>query len=281
MNDTLTSLTAQGTLVFIGGGNMGRSLIGGLIARGIAPERIIVVDPSESTRDGLHADFGIRTSADASDVLQDAALVLLAVKPQLMRAVCQTLATKLPADAVAVSIAAGITVAQLDAWLGGARAVVRAMPNTPSLLGAGATGLYANDRTNSPQRMLASVVLDAVGITVWLDDEAHMDLVTALSGSGPAYIFLLAEAMQTAAVSLGLPEAAARALAAQTCLGAGRMLTEADEDATTLRERVTSPGGTTQAALGSLINDGFSAIVARAIKSAADRGAELSSQAGR
>lgn len=278
MNDSIP--LPSGTLAFIGGGNMGRSLIGGLIARGIAPERIVVADPSETVRDGLIADFGIRAATSASDAVQDAALMLLAVKPQVMREVCEALAPAWPADAVAVSIAAGITTGQLDAWLGGQRAVVRAMPNTPALLGAGASGLFANPRTTSAQRLLADAVLGAVGISVWLQDEAQMDAVTALSGSGPAYFFLLTEAMQAAAVELGLSEAAARALATQTCLGAGRMLAESGEDAATLRQRVTSPGGTTQAALESFYGDDFSAIVARALAAATRRGAELSALAG-
>ncbi len=280
MNDHTSLPIFHGNLVFIGGGNMGRSLIGGLVARGIDPARIVVVDPTATVREGLVSDFGIQTFATADAAMPDAALVLLAVKPQIMRTVCQGLSTQLPDRAVAVSIAAGITTAQLDDWLGGDRAIVRAMPNTPALLGAGATGLHANTRVSTEQRLLASVVLDAVGISVWLEDEAHMDVVTALSGSGPAYFFLLAEAMQAAAVELGLPEAAARALAAQTCLGAGRMLVESNEDAATLRQRVTSPGGTTQAALDSLVGEQFEAIVARALACATRRGAELSAQAG-
>lgn len=270
----------SGTLAFIGGGNMGRSLIGGLIARGIAPGRIVVADPSDTARGKLIADFGIRAVAHASEAIHDAALVLLAVKPQVMRDVCQSLAVDFPERSVAVSIAAGITTIQLDTWLGGGRAVVRAMPNTPALLGAGATGLYANARTTPEQRQLASAVLGAVGICEWLDKESLVDVVTALSGSGPAYFFLLAEAMQTAAVELGLPESTARTLAAQTCLGAGRMLVEAGEDAATLRQRVTSPGGTTQAALDCFAHEGLRAIVARALDAATRRGAELSAQAG-
>ena len=270
----------SGTLAFIGGGNMGRSLIGGLIARGIAPGRIVVADPSDTAREKLIADFGIRAVAHASEAIHDAALVLLAVKPQVMRDVCQSLAVDFPERSVAVSIAAGITTIQLDTWLGGGRAVVRAMPNTPALLGAGATGLYANARTTPEQRQLASAVLGAVGICEWLDKESLVDVVTALSGSGPAYFFLLAEAMQTAAVELGLPASTARTLAAQTCLGAGRMLIEAGEDAATLRQRVTSPGGTTQAALDCFAHEGFRAIVARALDAATRRGAELSAQAG-
>lgn len=277
---TAPAADAKATLLFIGGGNMGRSLIGGLIARGTPPARIVAVDPSPTARDGLAAEFGIRTAQDAADALPEAALVMLAVKPQVMKPVCESLAGKFPSDAVAVSIAAGIRTEQLDAWLGGTRAVVRAMPNTPALLGAGATGLFANARVSAPQRALAERVLGAVGACVWIGQEAHMDLVTALSGSGPAYFFLLTEAMQAAAQRLGLPPDAARLLAAQTCLGAGRMLSESGEDAATLRQRVTSPGGTTQAALESFERDGFADLVARAIEAAALRGTELSAQAG-
>lgn len=280
MNASTARPSPNDTLVFIGGGNMGRSLIGGLIARGMSPARIVAIDPSAAIRTGLANDFGIRTAADATAVPGEAALVLLAVKPQIMREVCRSLAPSLPGHAVAVSIAAGITSAQLEAWLGGQRAVVRAMPNTPALLGAGATGLFANAHTSQAQRLLAGEVLDAVGISVWLEDESRMDVVTALSGSGPAYFFLLAEALQEAAIEQGLPEAAARALVSQTCFGAGRMLLESGEDATELRRRVTSPGGTTQAALESFAQDGFAAIVARAVEAATRRGAALSAQAG-
>lgn len=267
-------------IAFIGGGNMGRSLIGGLIGRGVAAERIVVADPSESARTGLQLDFGVRTTAQPAEAVSAAGLVMLAVKPQVMPDVCRALASHFPDDALAVSIAAGITVAQLDAWLGGQRAIVRAMPNTPALLGAGATGLFANARVNASQRALADAVLGTAGLCVWVEQEAQMDLVTALSGSGPAYFFLLTEAMQAAAQQLGLAPGAARALATQTALGAGRMLAEAGEDAATLRQRVTSPGGTTQAALESFARDEFSAIVARALTAAAERGAALSAQAG-
>ena len=281
MKSSTHPVESDGLLLFIGGGNMGRSLIGGLIARGTPAARIVAVDPSDSARESLAAEWGIGTASEATAALPRAALVMLAVKPQVMRPVCESLAAAFPPQAVAVSIAAGITTTQLDAWLGGDRAVVRAMPNTPALLGAGATGLFANARVAPPQRALADAVLGAVGVSVWLEDEAHINLVTALSGSGPAYVFLLAEAMQAAAQRLGLPPEAARVLAAQTCLGAGRMLTESGEAAATLRERVTSPGGTTQAALDSFARDGFSGIVARAIEAAALRGSALSAQAGR
>ncbi len=280
MNESISTLLARSRLAFIGGGNMGRSLIGGLVVRGMDPAHIAVTDPVAEVRDGLANDFGVRTGVDATAILADADLVLLAVKPQVMREVCRSLAVAFPRDAIALSIAAGITTTQLDVWLGGDRAIVRAMPNTPALLGAGATGLHANARVDAAGRLLASAVLDTVGISVWIDEEKQMDVVTALSGSGPAYFFLLVEAMQAAAVELGLPAATAHALATQTCLGAGRMLSEGDEDASILRQRVTSPGGTTQAALESFSREDFAAIVARALVAATRRGAELSSLAG-
>jgi pyrroline-5-carboxylate reductase len=262
-------------LVFIGGGNMARSLIGGMLGRGHPADRIHVAEPNAEARDALQRDYGIATGADNAAAAADADLLLLAVKPQVLSTVCRSVADALPAAALTVSIAAGIGTAQIDRWLGGERPVVRAMPNTPALLGAGATGLYANARVTAAQRRQADAVLSAVGLCVWIEDEALMDAVTALSGSGPAYVFLLAEAMQAAAEREGLPAAAARTLTAQTLFGAARMLGEGSEDAATLRARVTSPGGTTQAAIAAFEGGGFRELVAGAIGAATRRGAEL------
>ncbi len=265
------------TLAFIGGGNMARSLIGGLIARGHAPEAIHVAEPVDALRDALVRDFGVRVHASAADAAADADVWLLAVKPQVMRTVCGDLSVLAQARRpLAISIAAGITAEQLEGWLGGGVAVVRAMPNTPALLGAGITGLYANDRADAAQRDAAAALLAAVGPTVAIADEALMDAVTAVSGSGPAYVFLLAEAMQAAGEAEGLPSDAARRLAAQTLLGAARMLTESGEDAGVLRARVTSPNGTTQAAIETFQAGGFEALVAKAIHAATERGRQLS-----
>jgi pyrroline-5-carboxylate reductase len=266
-------------IAFIGGGNMARSLIGGLLARGHAAGHMQVAEPNATARAALEQEFGVATTADNAVAASTADLVMLAVKPQVMADVCRTLAPALPRDAVAVSIAAGITSAQLDGWLGGDRAVVRAMPNTPALLGAGATGLFANPRVSAAQRAAADLVLGAVGLTVWIDDETKMDVVTALSGSGPAYLFLLAEAMQAGAQAQGLQADAARALATQTLLGAARMLDESDEPAATLRARVTSPGGTTQAAIEHFEHGGLRELVAGAIAAATRRGGELARDA--
>ena len=265
------------SLAFIGGGNMARSLIAGLIARGWPSASIHVSEPGKELREALAHDFGVAAHADNVHAASAAALWIFAVKPQVLKAVCQALAkTAQSTRPLIVSMAAGITCAQLELWLGGELAVVRAMPNTPALLGAGATGLFANARTSSRQRDLAENLLHAVGSTAWIDDEALMDAVTALSGSGPAYVFLLAEAMQTAGRAHGLPDEVARKLALQTIFGAARMLLESGEPADVLRQRVTSPGGTTQAAIESLESGGFRTLINAAIATATQRGAELS-----
>jgi pyrroline-5-carboxylate reductase len=266
-------------IAFIGGGNMARSLVGGLIARGAAPAKLAVSEPQAALREALARAFGIPTHADNRAAVNGADLVVLAVKPQAMRSVCEGLAG-IDTDTIVVSIAAGITCDQIARWLRHGGAIVRCMPNTPALLGAGATGLHATPATRPDQREAAAAVLASVGLCVWIEDEACMDAVTALSGSGPAYVFLLAEAMQEAGVAMGLPAEAATVLTRQTLLGAARMLDESGEPASTLRERVTSPGGTTQAALERFEADGFRAIVRRALAAAQARGAELSRQLG-
>jgi pyrroline-5-carboxylate reductase len=266
-----------GTLAFIGGGNMARSLIGGLVAGGWPASAIQVAEPHAPFRDDLAREFGVQVHADNADAAGRAAVWLFAVKPQVLRGAAENLAALAQArQPLLISIAAGITSGQLERWLGGGLAVVRAMPNTPALLGAGATGLFANARVGSEQRALAERLLKVAGLTVWLEDEAQMDAVTALSGSGPAYVFLLAEAKQAAGEAQGLPRAAARALTLQTLHGAARMLVESGDDAELLRQRVTSPGGTTQAALEAFEAGGFRALVARAIAAASERGRALS-----
>jgi len=267
------------TLAFIGGGNMARSLIGGLVARGVAPQRIRVAEPVPALREALAADFGVQVFDNAANAADGADLWLMAVKPQVMREVCATLAGHTAHAPLVLSIAAGITVAQLQRWLGdstGTLPVIRAMPNTPALLGAGITGAYASAAVSAAQRERAQALLEAAGPSVWIDDEARMDAVTAVSGSGPAYVFLLAEAMQAAAERQGLPADTARALVSQTLLGAATMLTQLDEPADVLRTRVTSPGGTTQAAIERFEAGGLRALVDEAIAAATRRGAELS-----
>lgn len=275
MTDSPERLAAP--VVFIGGGNMARSLVGGLIARGVDASKIRVVDPNVGIRDALARDFGIDVYADAADAVDGAATWVLATKPQVLRSVCESLAATAQATRpLVLSIAAGITATQLERWLGGDVAVVRTMPNTPALLGAGVTGLFANAQVDAAGRAHAQTLLASAGRTVWIDDEARMDAVTGTSGSGPAYVFLLAEAMEDAAIAQGLPAEDARTLVVQTVLGAARMLAESGEAPAELRRRVTSPGGTTQAAIETFEAGGLRALVGDAIANATRRGGELS-----
>ena len=265
------------SIAFIGGGNMARSLVGGLVSRGRDAGAIRVSEPMPALREALHRDFGVQVVDGNADAVAGAGTWVLAVKPQVLRGVCEALAPLAQQERpLVVSIAAGITATQLERWLGGGIAVVRCMPNTPALLGAGVTGLFANARVDAAGREAAAALLSAAGETVWIEDETRMDAVTAVSGSGPAYVFLLAEAMQAAALREGLPADAARTLVLQTVLGAARMLTEGDADATELRKRVTSPGGTTQAAIETFEAAGFRELVEAAIHAATQRGRELS-----
>ncbi|MGC1549259.1 MAG: pyrroline-5-carboxylate reductase [Rhodanobacter sp.] len=268
-------------IAFIGGGNMARSLIGGLLKTGIAASTISVAEPLAEARESLGREFGVAAFAENRLAAAEADVLLLAVKPQVMPAIHTELRDTLQRNRpLLISIAAGVRLDQLERWFG-ALPIVRCMPNTPALIGAGATGLCANSRVSPPQRAMAQHILDAAGMTRWIDDERLMDTVTALSGSGPAYFFALVEALEDAAVAQGLPRDTARALAAQTCLGAGRMLVEGGEDPGVLRQRVTSPNGTTQAALESFNADSLPRIVARGVAAATRRGEELAAQLDR
>ncbi len=261
---------------FIGGGNMARSLVGGLIAGGIDATRISVAEPDESKRDELSTRFGIATSQDNGTVASDVEVLVLAVKPQVMRQVVTGLAATLHEPApLLISIAAGVRAASMLRWLGQPLALVRAMPNTPALVRSGATALYASPEVSEEQRSRAESIMRAVGQTLWIDDEGLMDAVTALSGSGPAYFFLFMEALEQAAKELGLPPEAARLLTLETAQGAARMALSSDEGPALLRKRVTSPGGTTEAALGAFAEGGFETLVARAVRAACERSAEL------
>ncbi|MGH8172527.1 MAG: pyrroline-5-carboxylate reductase [Rhodanobacteraceae bacterium] len=268
-----------GPIAFIGGGNMARSLIGALIRGGAHARSIAVAEPDEAARASLAHEFGIATHAANADAVVGAQTIILAVKPQVMRDVCAEIATALgESTPLVITIAAGIRLDQMQTWLGAAMPIVRCMPNTPALIGAGATGLIANSQTNAEQKQRAEAILGAAGRTAWIEREELMDTVTALSGSGPAYFFLLVEALEDAAVAQGLPRETARMLASQTCLGAGRMLVESREAPGTLRERVTSPGGTTAAALDAFGAGGLRELVAKAVDAATRRGQELSAR---
>ncbi len=271
----------KATLSFIGGGNMARSLIGGLIADGWPAAQIHVTDPDPEQLGWLSKRFGISTGTDNSAAVDAADIVVLAVKPQLMRDVASGIAQAVKhSHPLIISIAAGIRATDLERWLGGATALVRCMPNTPALVQSGATALFANPRVTDEQRDSAESILRAVGLTLWLDNETLMDAVTALSGSGPAYFFLILESLQAAGEELGLPADAARLLALQTAFGAAKMALESDEDAATLRRRVTSPGGTTERALQVLEAGDLRGLMEKALTAARDRSRELAEQLG-
>jgi pyrroline-5-carboxylate reductase len=271
---------ASPAIAFIGGGNMARSLIAGLRARGHDGANLRIADPDRDALAALAREYGVVAATDAAHAVAGADAVLLAVKPQVLAQVCADLGQALgSARPTVISIAAGVRSDQIDRWLGGGRAVVRTMPNTPAQLGAGATGLFANAHCVESDRALAQSLLAAVGATVWIDDEDLMDAVTAVSGSGPAYVFRLVEALQGAARAQGLSDEAARTLVLHTVHGAARMALETGEDAGTLRRRVTSPGGTTAAAMQALDAGGFDALVGQAVDAAAARGRELSAPA--
>ncbi|MBZ0222397.1 MAG: pyrroline-5-carboxylate reductase [Dokdonella sp.] len=266
-------------IAFIGGGNMARSLIGALLHGGTPATSVRVGEPNEATRTALAQDFGIEVASGAGSAAREADVLVLAVKPQVMKLVCAEIADGVAARRpLVISIAAGIRLDQFERWLGADTPLVRAMPNTPALIGAGASGLVANARVSPTQREQAAAILGSAGRSVWIEREALMDSVTALSGSGPAYFFLLVEAMIDAAVEQGMPRDVATALAAQTCLGAGRMLVESGEAPGLLRERVTSPGGTTAAALDAFAAGDLRGLVARALDAAQRRGGTLSAQ---
>lgn len=265
---------------FLGGGNMAAALIGGLLAKGFPAADLQVAELSEAGRASLEERFSVRAVPALDEAALACDLLVLAVKPQQMREALAALAGKLSRQVV-VSIAAGLRVDDLSRWLGGHRRLVRCMPNTPALIGAGMTGLYADPSVDEPGRAAAQTVLAAVGDTVWVAHEGQMDAVTALSGSGPAYVFHFIEALEAAGVELGFESAIARRLAIGTVLGAARLASASEDGPAVLRERVTSKGGTTEAALQQMAADGFLPLVSRALKAAEARGRELGDQLGR
>jgi pyrroline-5-carboxylate reductase len=280
---TLSSLS----IALIGGGNMARGIIGGLLGKGASAARICVAEPNETGRLALQGDFGVRTAADNTAAVAGARVVILAVKPQLMSAVVRALAPALQASKpLVISVAAGIRSDRLRQWLGNSAPnagvqVVRTMPNRPALIGAGATGLYADAALSADDRLLAEQVMASTGLTVWVRREDDIDAVTALSGSGPAYFFRLAELMAEAGIAQGLDADVARQLAAQTLAGAGQLVAaEARPDLARMRAEVTSRGGTTEAALNSFAAQGFDSLVGTAMAAAARRSRELAAQFG-
>lgn len=266
-------------ICFIGGGNMATAIIGGLIADGMPAASIEVVDVSSETCARLTRQFGVQAHT-ALDAAQLHRLIVLAVKPQQLLDAAKQLGPRLREQLV-ISIAAGVRTADLSRWLGGYAHIVRTMPNTPAMVGAGITGMYAGAQIGAEQRSQAESVLRAVGAVVWVKDESELDWVTALSGSGPAYVFHFVEALEDAGIKAGLAADVARRLALHTVFGAAKLALEAGEDPAVLRAKVTSKGGTTERALASLAAGGFTDLIARAVNAAAARSKELGDELGR
>lgn len=279
-DNSATSHRSSPRIVFVGGGNMASALIGGLIARGASPTSLQAIDPSASQREALAARFGITTDAASGDHAGQADVIVLAVKPQQMHEAVDALAPQIARQLI-ISVAAGVRATDLSRWLGGYPRIVRTMPNTPALIGLGATGLAMLAGGSSADRRLAESIMQAVGQTVWVDDESMLDAVTALSGSGPAYVFRFIESMIAAGTTLGLSPEQSRQLALQTVSGAAQLASASTEPVSVLRERVTSKGGTTAAALAVFETHGLDAVVAQAMSAARDRSAELGDEFGR
>ena len=270
-------------IAFVGGGNMAAALIAGLAGKLTAGGNIHVIDPHAPALAKLNTQFGVTTAAAADDALRAADVIVLAVKPQSMREVAAQLLPFLDTARapLVLTIAAGIRSSDLARWLGDYPAIVRCMPNTPALIGMGIAGMVASSGVSTAQRAQADAILAAVGTTVWLDDEEKIDLVTAISGSGPAYVFYFIEAMQEAARELGLTAEQGTQLAIATFTGAAQLAANSSEPASVLRERVTSKGGTTYAALTSMEESGVKAAIIKGIKAAAARGRELGEELGK
>jgi pyrroline-5-carboxylate reductase len=268
-------------ITFIGGGHMATSLIGGLRARAIPGSDITVADPVAAQLERLRREFAVLVTADNVAAVRDADAIVLAVKPQEMATVARGIAAEVAARRrLVISIAAGIRLQDLARWLGPNLPLVRTMPNRPALIGAGVTALYADASVTPSERQAAESILAACGVTVWVDTEEQLDVVTAVSGSGPAYFFLLVEALEAAGIRLGLAPDTARRLAVETARGAGRMAAESSDSPAELRAQVTSKGGTTAAALQVLDSADVRAIFAEAVAAAARRSAELARQFG-
>ncbi|MCF6204230.1 MAG: pyrroline-5-carboxylate reductase [Methylococcaceae bacterium] len=266
---------------FIGAGNMASSLINGLIASGQAPSQLWASDINQDTLHTLAENLKINICTDNNNLVNQVDVLVLAVKPQILRLVAESIADVVKGNNVLiVSIAAGISQSSLAEWLGNNCAIVRCMPNTPALVQTGATALHANSRVSDVQKNLAENIMRSVGISLWVDHESELDAVTAVSGSGPAYFFLLMEAMEKASLELGLDENTARLLIQQTALGAAKIALESDETSGQLRQKVTSVGGTTEQAIKTFEENDFSQLVSKALHAARDRSVEMSKELG-
>jgi len=265
---------------FIGAGNMAYALIKGLLSNGFDAKNINVSDSNEELLINRQSELKITTYSDNNSLLDNSDIVVFAVKPQVLSIVCLQLKNKVKPNHLFVSIVAGIRGNDINRWLGGNFALVRTMPNTPALFQSGVTGLFANDLVSNQQKELVTSILSSVGECFWVDDEKLIDAITAISGSGPAYFFLLMQSITQAATALGLDEKTANSLSIQTSLGASLMATKSGKDSKTLRKEVTSPNGTTQAAIESFQDQNFEGIVAAATRAAYDRARELSNDLG-
>ena len=263
---------------FIGAGNMANSLIRGLLAKGTSPALITAADVDASKLATLQQECDI-AAATVEQIASTADVIVLAVKPQVMATVCRSLDTG-KRSPLFVSIAAGITIDHLQSWLGSVAAIVRCMPNTPALVGKGASGLFANPTVSAEQRQLAERLMATVGLACWVESESDIDTVTAVSGSGPAYFFLFMEAMQDAAREMGLSDELARSLTYQTAAGAAELAMQSEDDTAELRRKVTSPGGTTEQAIATLESGGIRELVANALQAARSRSIELADEFG-
>jgi pyrroline-5-carboxylate reductase len=262
-------------ICFVGAGNMANAIIGGLIQQGLGADRITASAPSVEHLTQIKANWGVQTSSDNNASVKQADIIVLSVKPQVLKQVCEDLASSLTHQPLIISIAAGIELKSLNTWLGQDQAIVRCMPNTPAQVLKGASGLIANSHVSKEQQALSTELFSGIGIVEWLSNETQMHAVTALSGSGPAYIFLMIEAMEAAAIKQGISAETARKLAAQTVLGAAQMVLNSDVSPAQLKSNVMSPGGTTERAIQTFERHNLLEIVDQAMQAAADRSEEL------
>ncbi len=271
----------QNSLIgFIGAGNMAHAIISGLINNGTKRNQIKISDINEALLSLRKAEFNLEVFTDNAKLAAQCGVIVLAVKPQVLSSVCKALKDKLTTNTLIISIAAGVKSGDIERWLGGNQAIIRTMPNTPALLNQGITGLFANEQASDKQKSLAENILNSVGECLWVDDERLLDAITAVSGSGPAYFFLMLESMAKAGVALGLDEAVAQKLSLQTALGASMMASSSKDSPQQLRNKVTSENGTTQAAIESFQDQDFEIIIIHAIRAAFDRANEIGIELG-
>ncbi|MEH6344574.1 MAG: pyrroline-5-carboxylate reductase [Bermanella sp.] len=269
------------TIAFIGAGNMAGAIIGGLVENGFDKNKLWASDPSQEKIDELTSTLGIQGTTDNASAIKQADVVILAIKPQVMETVLSPIKDALQKQQpLIISVAAGINLNSISKWTGGNLAVVRCMPNTPALVQQGASGLFANEQVSAQQKTISEQILNAVGISVWVDEENQLDAVTAVSGSGPAYFFLFMEAMVEAGKKLGLSEETAKELTLKTALGAATMASQSSDSPAQLRKKVTSPNGTTEKAINSFIDQNLSKVVETALTAANDRSVELCKELG-